>query len=151
MGQSWILQCRPGFELECAAESEGEVVGEGVVRTTHGMPLRERIFARQAFREVAVLDSLPAGDRINPILAALGEHAGPVNAVLLEHPDTNVGKELSGFFRKFTPALTSALAKRGLPVFRRAERRLHLLFTDSKHVRVGFSAGGEGSPQADGI
>ena len=151
MAQHWILQCRPGFEVECAAESDGAILGEGVVRALRGMPLLERVFARQAFREVAALEALPPGDRINPILAALNDHAGPVNAILLEHPDTAAGKELAGFFKKFTPPLSSALAKYGLPVFRKAERRLHLLFTDSRQVRIGFSAGGEGSPHADGI
>lgn len=151
MAQRWILQCRPGFEVECAAEADGEVLSEGVVRSARALPLLERVFARQAFQEVAALDSLPAGDRINPILAALSEHAGPVGAILLEHPDTDAGKELAGFFKKFTPPLTSALAKRGLPVFRKAERRLHLLFTDSRQVRIGFSTGAEGSPHPDGI
>jgi len=151
MTQTWILQCRPGFEVECATEADGEVLDEGVVCTPRALPLLERVFARQAFREVAALDALPAGDRINPILAALADHAGPVGAILLEHPDTDAGKELAGFFKKFTPALTAALAKRGLPVFRKAERRLHLLFTDSKQVRIGFSSGGEGSPLPNGI
>ncbi|HSN17637.1 MAG TPA: 23S rRNA (cytidine(2498)-2'-O)-methyltransferase RlmM [Gammaproteobacteria bacterium] len=151
MAQHWILQCRPGFETECAAEAKGEVLSEGVVWSPLAMPLIQRVFARQAFREVAALEGLPAGDRINPILAVLAGHPGPVSAVLLEHPDTAAGKELAGFFKKFTPPLTSALAKRGLPVFRKAERRLHLLFTDSGHVRLGFSSGGEGSPHADGI
>ncbi|HEY1992007.1 MAG TPA: 23S rRNA (cytidine(2498)-2'-O)-methyltransferase RlmM [Gammaproteobacteria bacterium] len=151
MAQDWILQCRPGFEVECATESQGEILGEGVVHTTRAVPLIERVFARQAFRQVAALDSLPAGDRINPILDAVAEHGGAVNAILLEHPDTDAGKELAGFFRKFTPALSSALAKRRLPVFRKAERRLHLLFTDSRQVRIGFSTGGEGSPHAGGI
>ena len=151
MSQKWVLQCRPGFEVECAAESDGEILGEGLVATQRSLPLIERIFARQAFREVAALEALPSGDRINPILSALADQAGPVNTILLEHPDTEAGKELAGFFKKFTPALTSALAKRGLPVFRKAERRLHLLFIDSRHVRIGFSAAGEGSPHANGI
>ena len=151
MTQRWILQCRPGFEVECAAEADGEVLGEGVVGSARAVPLLERVFARQAFREVASLDSLPAGDRINPILAALADQGGPVGAILLEHPDTDAGKELAGFFKKFTPPLTGALAKRGLPVFRKTERRLHLLFTDSRQVRIGFSSGSEGSPHADGI
>ena len=151
MTQRWILQCRPGFETECAAESDGEVLGDGVVCTARALHLKQRVFARQAFREVAALSALPAGDRINPILAVLADHAGPVSAVLLEHPDTDAGKELASFFKKFTPPLSSALAKRGLPVFRKAERRLHLLFTDSTQLRLGFSSGDEGSPYPDGI
>jgi len=153
MRESWILQCRLGFEGECAAEVGGsEIIGDGLVRAPGpARPLIRRIFARQAFREVASLTDLPAGNRIDPILAALAEHAGPVGAVLLEHPDTEAGKGLAGFLKKFTPAITAALAKRGIPVFRKAERRLHLLFSDSRHVRIGFSTGDEGSASANGI
>lgn len=151
MADTWILQCRPGFEAECAAESGGRVEGEGVVSTGLASPLIGRVFARQAFRQVAKLDALPAGDRIDPILAAVAAHAGPVGALLLEAPDTAAGKELAGFLRKFAPALGSTLAKRGLPVFRKAERRLHLLFTDSRSLRIGFSSGAEGSPLPNGI
>ena len=151
MAKDWIVQRRPGFEAECTAETDGEIVDAGVAHTQRALSLMERVFARQAFPEVAALDALPAGNRIDPILAALTDHTGPVNTILLEHPDTGAGKELAGFFKKFTPPLTSALAKRGLPVFRRAERRLHLLFMDSKRVRMGFSSGDEGSPQPNGI
>ena len=153
MRERWILQCRPGFEGECAAETGGaDIIGDGLVRTPGpARPLLRRIFARQAFREVASLTELPAGNRIDPILAALVDHPGPLGAILLEHPDTDAGKELSGFFKKFTPALTSALAKRGMPVFRKAGRRLHLLFTGSKQVRIGFSSGDEGSDSPNGI
>lgn len=153
MQERWILQCRPGFEAECAAEVAGsEVLGEGLVSAPgNAVPLVRRIFARQAFREVAALDELPAGDRINPILAALAEHPGPLGAILLEHPDTEAGKGMAGFLKKFTPALTAALAKRGMPVFRKAERRLHLLWTSSRQVRIGFSSGDEGSAAVNGI
>lgn len=151
-----ILQCRPGFEAECAAEAGAgaAVQGEGCVSVSSPAawpPLAELTFARQAFRQVAELKELPAGDRINPILAALKHHAGPLGALLLEYPDTNTGKELSGFLRKFTSALTSALAKHGLRVERAGTRRLHLLFSDSRHLRLGFSTGDEGSPHANGI
>src|SRR5579863_829827 len=155
MANTWVLQCRTGFEAECAAEAGGGIVGEGVVTAAEpaagAPPLIRRVFARQAFRQAASLDALPPGDRINPILAALEAHAGAVNDVLLEHPDTDAGKELSGFLKKFILPLRSALAKRGLPVEKRAARRLHLLFADSRHLRLGFSSGGEGSPLTNGI
>lgn len=150
-----IFQCRPGFEAECAAEAgSGVVQGEGCVSVTSPaawLPLAELVFARQAFRQVAELKELPAGDRINPILAALQGHASPLAGLLLEYPDTNTGKELSGFLRKFTPALTSALAKHGFKLERGATQRLHLLFSDSRHLRLGFSEGEEGSPLVNGI
>lgn len=152
MQETWVLQCRAGFESECAEEAVGTIAGEGLV-TAPGpaVPLLQRIFARQAFRQVASLEDLPPGNRIDPILAAVEPRKGPVGAILLEHPDTDAGKELAGFLKKFAPALTAALAKRGLPVFKKIPRRLHLLFTDSRRVRIGFSSGTEGSPDANGI
>ena len=155
MADTYALQCRPGFEPECAAETGGKPVAEGVVTAEANAggwpPLQELIFTRQAFRQVAELKDLPQGDRINPILAALEHEAGPVSTVLLERPDTNAGKELSAFFKRFEAPLTSALAKRGLPVRRKAGRRLHLLFTDSRTLRLGFSEDGTGSPLVNGI
>ena len=155
MGDSWVLQCRPGFETECAAEAVGEIAGEGVVTAPEPAsgppPLIGRIFARQAFHQLALLRDLPAGNRIDPILAALQVHAGEVQDVLFEHPDTEAGKGLAGFLKKFALPLRSALAKNGLPVRKGAARRLHLLFTDSRHLRLGFSKGFEGSPFENGI
>ena len=151
MEDIWVLQCRPGFEAECAVEAGGSPVAEGVVTAGRSAPLLKRVFARQAFRQVSFLEDLPAGDRIDPILKVLAAHPGPVGDILMENPDTNAGKELAGFIKRFAPPLKSALAKRGLPVFKKAERRLHLLFTDSKQVRIGFSSGAEGSPLPNGI
>lgn len=155
MADTWVLLCRPGFEAECAAEAGGTIAGEAVVTAPEpaagAPPLIQRVFARQAFRQAAHLENLPPGDRINPILAALDAHAGAVNDVLLEHPDTEAGKELAGFLKKFALPLKSALVKRGLPVEKRAVRRLHLLFADSRHLRLGFSSGTEGSPLPNGI
>lgn len=159
MSGPWLLQCRPGFEAECLEEilalsgGGGETLSGAVsVRTERRPPpLAELVFARQAFQQAADLQGLPPGDRINPILAALAPHAGPVSAVLLENPDTNDGKELAAFFRRFETPLRSALAKNGMPVRRDATRRLHLLFTDSRRVRIGFSEDGTGSPLPNGI
>lgn len=156
MDETWVLQCRPGFEPECAAEvrdsARAAMVGHGVVTVEAPAlpPLAELVFARQAFRQVAEL-MLPAGDRIDAIVKALTPHAGPVNYILLEHPDSDAGRELAGFLRKFTPPLLSALTKGAFPREAGAPRRLHLLFSDSRHVRIGFSAGGEGSPLQNGI
>lgn len=149
-----ILQCRPGFEAECAEEA-----GSGAVKLESGVvcaaaserPLAGFVFARQAFRQLTELTDLATGARIDAILAALESHAGPVADVLFENPDTNSGKELAGFLKKFAPPLTSALGKRGFTIRPDTERRLHLLFTNSRHLRLGFSTGEEGSPQPNGI
>jgi len=156
---TWILQCRPGFEAECGTEAAARTGGgcqaqAGIVTLQADRPpppLEELVFTRQAFHQIAALTDLPAGDRINAILAALRGHETPVRDLLLENPDTNEGKELAGFLKKFALPLKSALAKNGFPLRREASQRLHLLFTDSRHLRLGLSDPGSGSPLPNGI
>lgn len=156
---TWILQCRPGFEVECGAEAAALTGGEyqaqngSVVLEADRPPpaLAELVFTRQAFDQIAALTELPAGDRINAILASLRGHETPVRDLLLENPDTNEGKELAGFLKKFGVPLKSALAKNGFPLRRDASLYLHLLFTDSRHLRLGFSDSSSGSPLPNGI
>ena len=158
--QTWVLQCRPGFEPDCGAEaaavSNGEWEGEldrgfVTVRAADLAPLAELIFTRQAFRQIAALADLPAGDRINGILAALKGQETAVNDVLLEHADTNEAKKLAGFIKKFAMPLKSALAKQGFPLRRDAAQRLHFMFADSRNLRVGLSDSTRGSPWPNGI
>lgn len=159
--QPWVLQCRPGFEAECGAEAAALAGGEPHAETGSGIvvlhaekplpPLARLTFARQAFQQTAVLKELPPGDRINAILAALRGHETPVLDVLLEHADTNEGKELAGFLKKFAQPLKSALAKNGFPASTQTQQRLHLLFADSRNLRLGFSARESGSPLPNGI
>lgn len=157
----WIMQCRPGFEPDCGAEvaaitgGESRTEGQGGIVTLRSErplpPLADLVFTRQTFHQVAALVDLPAGDRINAILTALRGHETALLDVLLEHPDTNDGKELAGFLKKFALPLRLALAKNGFPIARQASQRLHLLFTDSRHLRLGFSGHDSGSPLANGI
>ncbi len=162
-----LLYCRPGFEAECAAEI-AERAGErhpGYARTGHGsafvewfcesprdlaaeQPWRQLIFARQRLAVLADLDGLPSEDRLTPILAALDGLGHAYCDVQVEHPDSDTGKALATFCRKFGHAAAAALRQRGL--VRPKGPRLHLFFPHGSRVLIAL--GDEGSaPWPQGI
>ncbi len=168
-----LIYCRPGFEKEAAAEiqahtAQSDISGYVRTRPDSGFVLfqsmaaiapeqqaklhfHELIFSRQlVFLFEGEAWTLPAGDRITPLLENLRRCAAVFRELRLETADTNEAKELSGFLRKFTPALTSALQKSGLQQ-RKAEHSLHLFFLDSNSVHAGFSTPGNASPWLLGI
>jgi 23S rRNA (cytidine2498-2'-O)-methyltransferase len=126
----WLLYCRPGFEQDCAqealrqarqqrpvlAEQPAIVADSGYVTVAlneQQLNYRELIFARQLIRLHHTIDMLPERDRLTPILAAIAELSGSFGALWLEVPDTNDGKTLSAFTRRFQPLLESALREQG--------------------------------------
>jgi len=127
----WLLYCRPGFEQDCAQETlrqarrQKPVIAEQppitadsgyviVVLNEQRPDCRELIFARQLIRLDYIIEELPERDRLTPILDAIADLPGPFGALWLETPDTNEGKTLSAFTRRFQPLLEEALHERGL-------------------------------------
>jgi 23S rRNA (cytidine2498-2'-O)-methyltransferase len=168
-----LLYCRPGFEKEAAAEIQAVAGALGIggyarakadsgyltfpchapvePATAARLRLDDLIFARQlVWLDRAEPLELPADDRISPLLAHLRQAGGPWRELRAETADTNEAKSLSGFLRKFTPALESALRKAGL-LDRRARDTLHLFFLDSTHVLAGRSDPANASPWPLGI
>lgn len=158
-----LLYCRQGFEKECAAEiqdkaSEVEVFGFPRLEKNTGyvlfecyqkgdaqtllkkLPVKTLIFARQMIEIIDHLIDLDAGDRISPILA-LGSALPLCGELRVETPDTNLGKELLKFCRKFTVPLRQALRKRGVLLPRESDRHpvLHLCFIAPGNCFVGYS------------
>ncbi len=116
---NWLIYCRPGFERDCAEESRArpiEVkVGSGFV-ILQGKPrlsFAELTFARQLIHLLGDVQDLPERDRLTPLLAAIPDAPIPFGALWLETPDTNEGKTLSGFTRRFQPLLEAALREQG--------------------------------------
>ncbi|WP_137938433.1 23S rRNA (cytidine(2498)-2'-O)-methyltransferase RlmM [Chitinivorax sp. B] len=172
---SLLVYCRPGFEPEAAAElieltsMQGltgqvkAVANEGFVQwlpadrnafQRHASRLRfdELMFARQL---LLAGDWIETGeqDRVTPVLNALAGHAGPFAELWLESPDTNDGKALSSFFKRFQPKLEDALRQRGkLPETAGANRpRLHLFWVDKQHCIPSISLAGNRSEWPMGI
>lgn len=168
-----LLYCRAGFEKEMAAEIQATAGAHGIpgfVKTkpdsAHAVfhchaPLdaaQERalrfddlVFARQlVFLLRPEPLSLPADDRISPLLGFLRDSGSRFRELRMETADTNDAKSLSGFLKKFTPALESALRKGGV-LDRKATRTLHLFFFDSTSVHAGWSTPDNASPWPLGI
>ena len=123
----YLLYCRPGFEQDCAQEAlrqakqqnpiigvtQPAIVGDSgyvvVALNDQRLHYRELIFARQLIRLHHTIAALPDRDRLTPILNAIADMPGTFATLWLEAPDTNAGKLLSTFTRRFQPLLETAL------------------------------------------
>ena len=159
----WLLYCRPGFEQDCAQEALQQarrlrpvtvieqpaiVPNSGYVQLSlNGQILdyRNLIFTRQLLRLHSTLNALPERDRLTPILSALKRVSGEFGVLWLEVPDTNDGKMISTFTRRFQPLLETALQEQGklltadTPEGEQKPARLHLFFPDKSTVLIASS------------
>lgn len=166
-----LLHCRPGFEGEvCAEISEHAghlgVAGyakakpnsayvefvcsepKGAERLMRGVRFAELIFPRQWARGEFV--ELPESDRISVLLDRLAGY--PVcGSLWLEVLDTNEGKELSTFCRKFEAPLRKALGKAGRLVDDPLKPRLLLTFRSGREVFLGLAEAGNSAQWPMGI
>jgi Predicted SAM-dependent methyltransferase len=156
-----FMHCRPGFEGEVCAEISEHAARLGVAGYAKGKPqsasaefvcteangaerlmgelrFAELIFPRQWARGGYV--ELPESDRISVLLEHLADL--PVfGSLWLEVLDSNDGKELSTFCRKFEVPLRKALEKAGRLVEDASRPRLLLTFITGRRVFVGLAAG----------
>jgi 23S rRNA (cytidine2498-2'-O)-methyltransferase len=115
------------------------------------LPWRELVFARQLTLVRASLMDLPASNRADPIAASVAAVLRQFSQLWLEHPDTNEGKQLSRFCRRFTGPVQRALADQGVVTDAAGAPRLHLFFTDSAHVQIAVSEPTNSAPWPMGI
>ena len=154
-----LLHCRPGFEGEVCAEiaehaARLEVAGYakskpssahaefvcsedgGAQQLMQGLKFSRLIFPRQWARGSYV--QLPETDRISVLLDALADY--PVcGSLWLEVLDTNDGKELSNFCKKFEAPLRKALMGAGRLVDDANKPRLLLTFKSGREVFLGLA------------
>lgn len=154
-----FLHCRPGFEGEVCAEitdlaarldvpgysktKPGSACAEFVCneaadseRLMRSVRFNSLIFPRQWARGAFV--SLPESDRISVLLDALADY--PVcGSLWLEVVDTNDGKELSTFCKKFEAPLRKVLLKAGKLVDDAKKPRLLLTFKSGREVFAGIA------------
>ncbi|MFV3093806.1 23S rRNA (cytidine(2498)-2'-O)-methyltransferase RlmM [Pseudomonas sp. GW6] len=154
-----FLHCRPGFEGEVCAEisdlaarldvpgysktKPGSACAEfvcseadGSERLMRSVRFNHLIFPRQWARGDFVM--LPESDRISVLLDALANY--PVcGSLWLEVVDTNDGKELSTFCKKFEAPLRKALLKAGKLVDDARKPRLLLTFKSGREVFAGIA------------
>ena len=142
---NWLLYCRPGFERDCVQESQAkqvEALADSGFVLLQGKPIlayADLTFARQLIRLQGEVRELPERDRITPLLAALPEQPQKFGALWLEVPDTNDGKTLSSFTRRFQPLLEAALTKAGRLVDDATLPRLHIFFPEKNRALIGSS------------
>jgi 23S rRNA (cytidine2498-2'-O)-methyltransferase len=152
----WLLYCRPGFEQDCAQEAlryakqQKPVIAEQppvqpdsgfaiVALNEQSLNYRELIFTRQLIRLHQSIAALPVRDRLTPILNAVATLPGTFGTLWLEVPDTNDGKLLSTFTRRFQPLLENALREQGRLQDDPRSTRLHIFFPDKSSVLIGTS------------
>ncbi len=154
-----LLHCRPGFEGEVCSEISEHAATLGVAGYAKARPstacaefvcmdaegpatlmaqlrFRELIFPRQWARGHYV--ALPETDRISVLLQAL-EGYPACTSLWLEVLDTNDGKELSTFCRKFEAPLRKALEKAGKLRSGPPGTRLLLTFISGREVFLGVA------------
>ncbi len=142
---NWLIYCRPGFERDCveetqakpieAAEGSGYVLLQGKPRLAYG----DLAFARQLLQLTGEAPDLPDRDRLSPLLAARPEAPRCFGALYLETLDTNEGKTLSGFTRRFQPLLESALRDAGRLGDDPLLPRLHIFFPERQRALIATS------------
>ena len=155
-----FMHCRPGFEGEVCSEiaehaARLNVAGyakakpstacaefvcteeDGAERLMRGLRFAELIFPRQWARGSFI--ALPETDRISVILEHMADF--PVcGSLWLEMVDTNDGKELSNFCKKFDAHLRKALISAGKLVEDDAHKpRLLLTFKSGREVFLGLA------------
>lgn len=175
-----ILYCRPGFEKECATEIKihAENIGiAGFCRTAPGsafvefdypendhetlkrhLSFRSLIFCRQLLfcaPKVEFVDD----DRATPIVNQLLKYTRTLakeklySNLLIETPDTNEGKTLQRFCKKFLHPMANLLKKEGFKrIYSDMKRaKLHILFPSYDSAYIGVSYSDNASPWYMGI
>jgi 23S rRNA (cytidine2498-2'-O)-methyltransferase len=116
---SWLIYCRPGFERDCAEETQAKVIegdensGFLLLQGKAKLAYKQLTFVRQLLTLHAEVNDLPERDRLTPLLSVIPAAPEKFGALYLEVPDTNDGKTLSGFTKRFQPLLEEVLREMG--------------------------------------
>ncbi|GGB01442.1 23S rRNA (cytidine(2498)-2'-O)-methyltransferase RlmM [Agarivorans gilvus] len=171
---SVILYCRSGFESDCAAEIQFHaeqlayfgyakaLADSGFVEFNcyshehtqalyQSLDFRQLVFARHWFLALEELQ-LDENNRIASILT-LEQQLPKCGSLRLEYPDTNEGKALSSFCKKFSRPLEKALIKHHWLTAKANSKlpAMQLFFTSGTHCWLGYSDTRNGNPQHNGI
>ncbi|NRA44504.1 MAG: 23S rRNA (cytidine(2498)-2'-O)-methyltransferase RlmM [Oligoflexales bacterium] len=131
--------------------------GDDANRDLSFLSCRNLIFARQVLGNGALLTDLPDTRRTEPVLSALKSiyaSSEPLyKNLFISHPDTQQGKELAKFCKKFETPMQNGLKRLGLKkVFSRDDiPSIHIVFLDYKTAYIGLSFPDCSSEFFDGI
>ncbi len=168
-----LLYCRAGFERECAQEisdrcgEAGHVVeveaeaDSGYVQAfadaralgalSRVLRWQDLVFARQLLWAGATVEGMSMRDRVTPVVEAALELAPAYVDFLIETPDSDKVKALSGLSRKLEAHLGQALEDAGAFTDDRTAPRLHVFFTAADRAIVALSWPGRRCEWAGGI
>jgi 23S rRNA (cytidine2498-2'-O)-methyltransferase len=141
----WLLYCRPGFERDCLQETQASAreaeanSGFIIVQGKPRLHYDQLTFARQLVALHTEISELPERDRLTPLLATVPDTPPQFGTLWLETPDTNDGKTLSGFTRRFQPLLEEKLRACGRLLDDPTLPRLHIFFPDKNRALIGTS------------
>jgi 23S rRNA (cytidine2498-2'-O)-methyltransferase len=141
---TWLIYCRAGFERDCAEETQAKVIeavpdsGFVILQGKANLRYAELAFCRQLIQLRGEAVELPEKDRLTPIFSAIPQEE-TFGTLSLEVPDTNEGKTLSGFTRRFAPLLEGKLRAQGKLTGDISGPRLHIFFPDKSHALIGVS------------
>ena len=164
---SILAYCRPGYENDTANEltsryGEAGFYGYPVSKKNSGFAhyylydaaqleqtvtqfaVHDSIFPRQLVAVFAAINDVEKEDRVGQVLDALKEVEKPFSifgAVDVEYPDTEEGKTLAKFCRKFTVPLRQALRKAGWLTAKEnlGKPKLHIFFASFEICYIGFT------------
>jgi len=142
---SWLIYCRPGFERDCAEETQAKVMegaensGFLILQGKAKLAYKQLTFVRQLLTLHTELNDLPERDRLTPLLSAIPDAPEKFGALYLEVPDTNEGKTLSGFTKRFHPLLEEALRETSRLVDDPSMPRLHIFFPNEQRALIASS------------
>ncbi|MBE9609712.1 23S rRNA (cytidine(2498)-2'-O)-methyltransferase RlmM [Chitinilyticum piscinae] len=150
----FLAYCRPGFEAEALADLQARHGKQGGQDSAAGWVWQARspkssddegswnnsfVFIRQHLPTLGRI-ALPERDRLTPIIDFLKGYSPVFHEIWIEYPDTNEGKALSSFAKKFQPYVEKAARAQGWlqahgngPLI-----RLHLFFASQNEVFVGL-------------
>ena len=162
---SILAYCRPGYENDTANEltsryGEAGFYGYPVSKKNSGFAhyylydaaqleqtvtqfaVHDSIFPRQLVAVFAAINDVEKEDRVGQVLDALQEVEKPFSifgAVDVEYPDTEEGKTLAKFCRKFTVPLRQALRKAGWLTAKEnlGKPKLHIFFASFEICYIG--------------
>jgi 23S rRNA (cytidine2498-2'-O)-methyltransferase len=142
---SWLIYCRPGFERDCVEETQAKPVettensGFVVLQGKPKLAYKQLTFARQLLTLHSEVSWLPERDRLTPLLSAIPAMPERFSAIYLEVPDTNEGKMLSGFTKRFQPLLEEELRSTSRLADDPSLPRLHIFFPDNQRALIATS------------
>ncbi len=159
-----FIYCRAGFESECAAEiqeraNELSIYGyckakpesgyvvflpnePGAAEQLHSrLPFDVLIFARQWFVILIMRNDLSQDDRLSALLDGLVAMPHMASEVVVETPDTNEAKQLSGLCRSISKPAQALLHQRGLYQQAGTDEgvRCHICFMSIRAAYAGYS------------